>query len=116
MCGTPTGTRRFNRLYFCNNANICVCSGIVIHLATENRIQAALPGVVVKDDRREHVPVLGDRDRRHLQLDGLVEHLVDPARAVEQRKLGVQVEVNELSHDVERKARKVRKANLSSRP
>jgi hypothetical protein len=44
--------------------------------------------------------VLGDRDRRHLQPDSLIEDLVDPARAVEQRELGVEVEVNELSHDL----------------
>ena len=31
-------------------------------------------------------------------LDGLLEQLVDPARAVEQRVLGVEVKVNELSH------------------
>ena len=42
--------------------------------------------------------MLGDRDRRHLQLDRLIEQLVDPARAVEQRELGVQVEVDELAH------------------
>ncbi len=58
----------------------------------------ALARLVVEDDRREHVAVLGDRQRRHLQLDRLVEQLLDPARAVEQRVLGVQVQVDELSH------------------
>jgi hypothetical protein len=42
--------------------------------------------------------VLGDRDRRHLQLDSLIEELVDPARAVQQRELGVQMQVNEFRH------------------
>ena len=42
--------------------------------------------------------MLGDRDRRHLQRDGLIEQLVDAARAVEQRELGVQMEVDELRH------------------
>ena len=53
--------------------------------------------MIVKDHRREHVAVLGDRERRHLQLDRFVEQLVDAAGAVEQRELGVQVEVDELS-------------------
>ena len=56
----------------------------------------ALARLVVEDDRREHVAVLGDRHRRHLQLDRLVEQLLDPARAVEQRELGVEVEVDEV--------------------
>ena len=43
--------------------------------------------------------MLGDRDRRHLQLDRLIEQLVDPAGAVEQRELGVQMKMDELSHD-----------------
>jgi hypothetical protein len=54
----------------------------------------------MKDDRRKHVAVLGDGERGHLQPRGLVEQLVDAARAVEQRKLGVTMKVNEivLSH------------------
>ena len=68
-----------------------------IHLAAENRIQSARARMVVKDHRREHVAVLGDRQRRHLQRDRLIEHLVDAASAVEQRELGVEVQVNEFS-------------------
>ena len=40
--------------------------------------------------------MLGHGHRRHLQLGGTVEQLADPARAVEQRELGVQVQVDEL--------------------
>ena len=40
--------------------------------------------------------MLGDRNRRHLQLDRLIEHLVDPARAVEQRVFGVEVKMDEI--------------------
>ena len=58
----------------------------------------ALPRVVVKDHRREHVAVLGDRQRRHPQLDRLIEQLLDAAGAVEQRVLGVQVEMDEIGH------------------
>ena len=69
-----------------------------VDFAPENRIDPALPRVIVKHHRREHVPVLGDRHRGHLQLDGLVEQFLDPAGPIEQRKLGVQVEVDEFTH------------------
>jgi hypothetical protein len=52
--------------------------------------------VVVKDHRREHVPVLGDGNRRHLQLDRLIKQFGDPAGAVEQGVLGVEVEMYEI--------------------
>ena len=67
-----------------------------VDLAAEDRLQAAVLRVVVEDDRREHVAVLGHGERRHLQLDRFVEQLVDAAGAVEQRELGVQVEMDEL--------------------
>ena len=51
--------------------------------------------MIVKDHRREQVAVLGDGERRHLQLHRLIEQLVDPAGTVEQRELGVQVKVGE---------------------
>ena len=69
-----------------------------VDLAAQNRPDAALPRVIVKDYRREHVAVLGDRDRRHLQLRRLIEKLVDAARAVEQGVFGVKVEVDEFRH------------------
>ena len=71
-------------------------AGRDVHLAPENRLHAALFGVVVKDHRREHVAVLGHRQRRHLQPRRLVEQLVDAARAIEQGKLGVTMKVNEV--------------------
>jgi hypothetical protein len=52
----------------------------------------------VKHDRRKHVAVLGDRRRRHLQLHHAVEQLLDPARAVEERVLAVQMEMDEVRH------------------
>ena len=69
-----------------------------VDLAAEDRLQPARPRVVVKDHRREHVAVLGHRNRRHLQPDRLIEQLVDAARAVEQRELGVQMKMDELRH------------------
>ena len=69
-----------------------------VHLAPEDRLDAPLPRLVVKDDRREQVPVLGHRERRHLEPLGLGQQLADPARPVQQRVLRVQVEVDELGH------------------
>ena len=67
-----------------------------VDFAAEDRIDPALACLIVEDHRREHVPVLGDRHRRHLQLDRLVEQLLDPARAVEEGVLGMQMEMHEL--------------------
>ncbi len=69
-----------------------------IDFAAEDRLDAALARVIVKDHRRKHVAVLGHRERRHLQPGRFVQELVDAARAVEQRELGVQMQVNELVH------------------
>src|SRR6185436_7057886 len=69
-----------------------------VDLAAEDRVDPALARLVVEDHRREHVPVLGDCHRRHLQLDRLVEQLLDPARPVEQRILGMQMEMYEVRH------------------
>jgi outer membrane protein assembly factor BamB len=52
--------------------------------------------MVVKDDRRKHVSVLGDRQGGHLEPGGLIEQLVDTARTIEQRELGVTMKVNEI--------------------
>ena len=71
-------------------------AGRDVHLAAEDRLDAALSRLVVEGDRREHVAVLGDGQRRHLQLDRAVEQLLDPARAVEQRVLRVQMQVDEV--------------------
>jgi hypothetical protein len=67
-----------------------------IDFAAKNRVDAALARLVVKDDGREHVAVLGDRERRHLQLDRTVEQLFDAAGTVEQRVLRVQVQMDEI--------------------
>ena len=55
-----------------------------VDLTPENRLESTLARVIVKDHRREHVAVLGDGERRHLQLHRFIEQLVDPAGTVEQ--------------------------------
>jgi hypothetical protein len=69
-----------------------------VDLAAENRVDPALPRRVVEHHRREHIAVLGDRHRRLAEPGDLVQQLVDPAGAVEQRELGVQVQVDEVRH------------------
>ena len=76
--------------------SIGAAAGRDVDLAAEDRLDAALPRLVVERHGREHVAVLGDRHGRHLQLGGPIEQLADPARAVEQRELRVQVQVDEL--------------------
>ncbi len=66
-------------------------AGRHVHFTSENRVDAPLARLIVKDDRREHVAVLGNGERRHLELDGTVHQLLDAAGAVEERVLGVQV-------------------------
>ncbi len=60
-------------------------AGRHVGFAPEDRLDALLSRLVVEDDRREQVPVLGHRQGRHLLPRGLLEQLVDPARAVQQR-------------------------------
>ena len=66
-----------------------------VDLAAEDRVDAALPRRIVKDDGREHVAVLGDGQGRHLELLRLVEQLVDAAGAVQQGELGVEMQMDE---------------------
>ena len=73
-------------------------AGRDVDLAAEDRLDALLLRLIVEDDRREHVAVLGDRERRHLQARRLLQQLVDAAGAVEQRIFGVQVQVDEITH------------------
>ncbi len=69
-----------------------------VDFAAEDRVDPALSRLIVKHDRREHVSVFGDGRGRHAELDAAVEQLLDPARAVEQRELRVQVKVDEIAH------------------
>ena len=69
-----------------------------VDLAPQDRLESSLTRVIVKDHRREHVAVLGDGERRHLQLHRFIEQLVDAAGTVEQRELGVKMKVGKFSH------------------
>ena len=66
-----------------------------VGLAADDRLDPGGRRRLVKFDRAVQVAVVGDRDRRHLQFGRLFHQLLHPHRAIEERVLGVQVEVNE---------------------
>ena len=68
-----------------------------VHLAADDRLHALLVRVLVEVDRPRERAVVGERDRRHLEPGRLVHERRDPARPVENRVLGVDVEVDERS-------------------
>jgi hypothetical protein len=66
-----------------------------VHLAPEQRLDALLPRLLVQLDRAGKAAVVGERHRRHLQLGRPRGQLGYPAGPVEDRVLGVDVEVDE---------------------
>ena len=66
-----------------------------VDLAAEQRLDAVLAGLAVELDRPGHGAVVGEPDRRHLELSGAGREGRDAARPVEDRVLGVDVEVDE---------------------
>jgi hypothetical protein len=67
-----------------------------VRLDAEDRADALLQGLVVEGEGPEHVAVVGDRDRRHLELLDATTHLPDPVRAVEKGVLSVEVKMDEI--------------------
>ncbi len=66
-----------------------------VDLAADDRLDAVLSGLPVELDRARERPVVGDRDGRHLELGRARREVRNPACAVEDRVLGVDVEVDE---------------------
>ena len=66
-----------------------------VDLAAEHGLDAFVPGCLVEIDRAGERAVVGQRDGRHLELGSALREVRDPARAVEDRVLGVDVEVDE---------------------
>lgn len=71
-----------------------------VDLAADDRLDARLAGRLDELDRPREGAVIGDRDRRHLELRGPLDELADPAGAVEHGVLGVAVEVDEARRHV----------------
>ena len=67
-----------------------------VDLAAEDRLDALVARRLVELDRARHRAVVGERHGRHLELGRLCGQRRDPARPVEDRVLGVDVEVDEL--------------------
>ena len=66
-----------------------------VDLTADERLDTLLPRLPVKLDGACERAVVGERDRRHLQLGGPLGELRDPARPVQDRVLGVDVEMDE---------------------
>ena len=71
-----------------------------VELAADQRLDAVLLGLAHELDRAGERAVVGERDRRHLELRRPGREPRDAARPVEDRVLGVDVEMDEagLSH------------------
>ena len=87
--------------------------GCHVDLAPEDRFDATCPRLVVKDDAREEIAVLGDRQRGYTGLLCVVEQLADPAGAVQQRVLRVQMQMHELGGHGGRVLSEVRRQETS---
>ena len=74
---------------------IFVRSGRDICLATNNRFDSRLRRFLIKFDRAKKIPVIGDRHGRHLEFGRFLHQLPHPHRAIKQRILGMQMQMNE---------------------
>ena len=69
-----------------------------VHLAADDGLEPHGLGVRVELDGAVHRAVVGDRDMAHLKFTRLGHIVVDPPEAIEQRVLGVQMQVDERRH------------------
>ena len=69
-----------------------------VGLAAEDRREPELARGVVELHRAVHHAVIGQRDRRRSFFGGAPAEAVDPAGPVEKRVLGVDVQMDELTH------------------
>ena len=67
-----------------------------IHLAADDGFDALFARGLVKINRAVEHAVVGDGERGEFQFMGLVHQPVQPAGAIEQRILGVQMEMNKV--------------------
>ena len=71
-------------------------AGRHVDLTAQDGLDPGRSALLVEGDGAVHDAVVGERQRRHLELGGAGHQGLDPAGAVEQRELGVVVEVDEL--------------------
>ena len=66
-----------------------------VYLAADDRLDPGFLAGLVEVDRAVHDAVVGESDRGHVELGRSSHHRLDAAGAIEQRVLGVVVEVDE---------------------
>ena len=66
------------------------------HVATDDRLHAPATRSLIEADRPEHVGTVGQRDRALSIGSGPADGIIDANDAVDDRKLGVQTQVDEL--------------------
>jgi len=66
-----------------------------VSLATDDRLYPRVGRRLVKLNRAMQIPVIGDRDRGHLEVLRLFHQLLHSHRAVEEGVFGVEMQVNE---------------------
>ena len=69
-----------------------------VDLAAQKRLDARLAGAAVELDRARHGAVIGDPDRGHAELGRTLDELRDTAGAVQDRVLGVDVQMGVTRH------------------
>src|SRR5262245_28478614 len=67
-----------------------------VELAADNRLDSLRQGLVVKVSRAENVAVIGYGNCRHVERFDALHQLLDVAGAIQQRVIGMQVEMNEI--------------------
>ena len=78
-------------------AALAPAPGRHVELAAEDRLDAGLLGGEIEIDRAEEVAVVGERDRRKLELLRLRDELLELGGAIEQAVLGMDVQMDELA-------------------
>ncbi len=66
-----------------------------VDLAAEDRLHAGVARLLVELDGAEEIAVIGHRDRRHAERLGAREERLVLDRTVEERELGVEMQVGE---------------------
>jgi hypothetical protein len=87
--------REDGEVVFVARASVPVAAGSNVHLASQNGLDPLRLRRKVELERTVQNPVIGERDRGHVELFGGVDEVVNPARAVEERVFTMYVEVNE---------------------
>ena len=67
-----------------------------VHFTADDRLDAVRGGLVIKVRSRKKIAVVGDGNGRHPATSGFRSQFADFARAVQQRVIRVEMEVNEV--------------------